>query len=315
MRRRTQSSLIEVVRNDDEGVVRKEAIAAITRIYENQKEPSAHLESIYEILGYATTHDLFWEVKLKAIDFWHCVIQRHMRNQGVMDGCFPPVTFSKESKKIVTLTQKEITSRLTSLLQSLSACGCLGVLLATLEDRDDLIVVKKGVEVIKTLMNFLDVYHYLDEPEHMGADQAAKAQPKVQSPQRAPADSVPKPMDSDAAEMGQAASESEMGKADGVIQSIVSAKDVDLLSQAYENQLKVDAPPESHTSFEDSKNYFKLSASVSAHAFLHRIKTTDLNDVINVRTDWLAQTESFSSLLNDMMYSLQAHELYDADCY
>lgn len=237
-----------------------------------------------------------------------------MRNQGVMDGCFPSVTFSKESKKIVTLTQKEITSRLTNLLQSLSACGCLGVLLATLDDRDDLIVVKKGVDVIRTLMNFFDVYHYLDEPDHM-TDQTAKGQPKVQSPTRVPAENILIPMESDAVEVPDLVNQTEMDNAEGVIQSIVSAKDVDLLSKAYENQLNFNTSSESHTSFEDSKNYFKLLSSVSAHTFLHRVKSSDLNGLIKVRTDWLAQTESFSSLLNDMMYSLQAHELYDADCY
>lgn len=312
----SQSSLMEVVRNDDEGVVRKEAISVITRIYEHQKEPPSHLQSIYEILGYAVTHDLFWEVKLKAIDFWHCVIQRHLRNQGVMDGCFPPVTFSKESRKIVTLTQKEITSRLTNVLQSLSACGCLGVLLATLEDRDDLIVVRKGVEVIKSLADFMDVYHYWNELEQMG-EQSPKIQSKQQSfdmccPESAP---VSMDMDPDDGVSQQPMDGNEPTDIDGVIQSIVSAKDVELLSKAYENQLKVDAPPESHTCFKDSKNYFKQSASVTPRTFLHKIKAGDLNDLIKVRTDWLAQTESFSSLLNDMLYSLAAHELHDADCY
>lgn len=307
--------MIEVVRNDDEGVVRKEAIAVFTRIYEHQKEPSSQLESIYEVLGYAATHDLFWEVKLKAIDFWHAVIQRHLRNQGVMDGFFPPVTFSKESKKIVTLTQKEITSRLTILLQSLSACGCLGVLLATLEDHDDLIVVKKGIEVIRSLFNFFKTYHYCKELQQMG-DQILKILPLL-TPAVSRDENVPtQSMETDANDnKEQSVSETDPNIADGVIQSIVSANDVDLLTKAYENQLKVDAPPESHTSFKDSKNYFKLCTSITPYTFLKKIKATDLNALIKVRTDWLAQTESFSSLLNDMMYSLQAHELLDADCY
>lgn len=83
-----QPYLITVVKTECEGVVRKEAVSLITCIYENQTVPSNQLESIYEALAIAATHDLFWEVKVKAIDFWHCVIKRQLQYQGVIDGSY-----------------------------------------------------------------------------------------------------------------------------------------------------------------------------------------------------------------------------------
>lgn len=263
-------------------------------------------------MSYAAIHDLFWEVKVKAIDFWHCVIQRHLQYQGVIDGTFPSVTFSKENKKIVTLTQKEITLRLTKVLAKLSACGCLGVLLTSLEDRDDLIVVKTGTNVIKSLIEFLDKYHYCDE-----ALADATQYTETLNRNSHTVDSSDKTMEID---MNFNADKTEKQEenvdiSDDVIQSIVSAQDIVLLTKAYENQLNVNNTNTPNPILSDSRKYFEQFSAIKPYTFLNKIKTTDLNELIQSQTEWLAQTESFSSLLNDMLYSLQAHELHDADCY
>lgn len=320
-----QTYLIEVIKTEFEGVVRKEAVSLITCIYENQKVQSNQLESIYEALSVVAIHDLFWEVKVKAIEFWHCVIKRQLQYQGVIDGTFPSVTFSKENKKIVTLTQKEITLRLTKVLAKLSTFGCLGVLLSSLEDRDDLLVVKKGVGVIKSLVDFLDKYNYYDELRENNLNTMRSLSNDSATSMSSPSPSKYARIDSEAnatdkvnapvKKIDDNIENIETLDSDDIIQSIVSAQDINLLSKAYENQMNVDADGASTQTNEENEEYFKQFREVTPEIFLDTIKKTDLNDLLQTRTSWLAQTESFSSLLNDMSYSLQAHESHDADCY
>lgn len=314
--------MIEIVKTEYEGVVRKEAVSLITCIYENQKVPSNQLETIYEALAVAATHDLFWEVKVKAIKFWHCVIKQQLQYQGVIDGTFPSVTFSKENKKIVTLTQKEIILRLTKLLVKLSSFGCLGVLLASLEDQDDLLVVKEGVFVIKSLTEFLDKYNYWEEVRDNHFSTIRSMSNDSSTSVGTPTTSKDIAMDTtenisintcnNTTETNN--SKVDTPNSDDIIQDIVSAQDINLLSKAYENQMNVDANAASNQT-EDNVEYFRCLREITPEIFLDTVKTTDLNNLLQTRTEWLAQTESFSSLLNDMSYSLQAHEQHDADCY
>lgn len=313
--------MVEVTKTELEGVVRKEAVSLITCIYEREKVPPNQLESVYEALSISAIHDLFWEVKVMAIEFWHCVIKRQLQYQGVIDGGFPSVTFSKENKKIVTLTQKEITLRLTKVLGKLSIFGCLGVLLASLEDRDDVLVVKKGVEVIKSLTAFLDKYNYWEEKRDSAllksqtstdASRSASTSTAGTSNDTEDLDSRPKEK---RAKSDANSTDVEMPNSDDIIQSIVSAQDINLLTKAYENQCNVDADATTAHETVDNEKHFRRFREITSEAFLSKIKSTNLDDLLNMRTEWIAQTESFSSLLNDMSYALQAHEMLDADCY
>lgn len=56
--------------------------------------------------------------------------------QGMIDGAFPEVTFSKDSRKIVVLNDSEVRSRLNKVLYQLSETGCLFSLKSALEDCD-----------------------------------------------------------------------------------------------------------------------------------------------------------------------------------
>lgn len=225
------------------------------------------------------------------------------------------MTFSKENKKIVTLTQKEITLRLTKVLTSLSGCGCLGVLLSSLNDQDDLLVVKKGIDVIKSLTQFLDKYNYWTE---MKGNDILKTK---RSPSTDTNCTTNISNDSVQMDIEKTINDTiETPNSDDVIQSIVSAQDINLLSKAYENQMSVEAMDAQHQQQQqqnqiDNKEYFKQLSQVTPQLFMDKVKTTNLDDLIKTRTEWLAQTESFSSLLNDMLYSLEAHESHDADCY
>ena len=78
----------------------------------------------------AAVLDLHWEVKINALEFWREFIDSHLSDQGMLDGHFPNVTFSKEHRKIVSLNENEIKQRLNKALDELSRQNCLGVWIA-----------------------------------------------------------------------------------------------------------------------------------------------------------------------------------------
>lgn len=92
--------------SESEGVVRREAVCCITAVYSFQKIET--LDTVFSALAHAAVNDLYWEVKLNALNFWQMVIAQQLKHQGMIDDTFPTVTFSKEHKKIVTLTDKEV---------------------------------------------------------------------------------------------------------------------------------------------------------------------------------------------------------------
>jgi len=79
------------------------------------------------VMACAAVSDLHWEVKVNALEFWEKVIERQMSDQGMIDGVFPSVTFSKENRKIVLLTENEIRLRLNKVLVELARIRCLQV--------------------------------------------------------------------------------------------------------------------------------------------------------------------------------------------
>lgn len=76
----------------------------------------------------AAVLDLHWEVKINALSYWQDFIKFNLTEQGMLDGEFPMVTFSKEHKKIVQLTDDEINNRLNKALDNMAKENCLGVM-------------------------------------------------------------------------------------------------------------------------------------------------------------------------------------------
>lgn len=101
-----QKYAVEVLGAEGEGVVRREAVACIVAIYNHQQIPPHCLDIIFSVMAHSAVNDFYWEVKVHALDFWSTVICRQATHQGMIDGVFPAVTFSKEHKKIITLTDK-----------------------------------------------------------------------------------------------------------------------------------------------------------------------------------------------------------------
>lgn len=150
---------MHILNNESETSVRLEAAASMQLLYKHQHLLEENKQQIYEMMAFSTTLDLHWEVRKKGLQFWNEVIGEHLRNQGMIDGSFPSVTFSRENRKIVTLTEIEIKRRLNKVLLQLSEVGCLGVLLSALQDDSDLEVVKEAVGITKQLVTLLHRYN------------------------------------------------------------------------------------------------------------------------------------------------------------
>lgn len=320
-----QNHLIKVFDTESEGVVRREAVNTIREIYSNHKINSQCLDSVFSVLAFSAVNDLYWEVKINALLFWKVVMCRQFQHQGMIDGTFPAVTFSKEHKKIITLTDKEILLRLRKVLNELSLRGGLGVLLACLQDDCDLEVVKQAVEIIRKLMSYLNQYKFMEHCRNevdpatgernsssivpvmdTNYSEHTKTTSPVKSTQRNDADyssgNVPR-----------------LINPDEIIESIVKMDDMNLLSVTYKNNMKMAECSLRNSFTSESRKLhdelFKKCAAVSTEHFLEKIANIDFDELIASRERWLQKTESFSSLLDDVLFSYYAAEVNDADCY
>ncbi|XP_062534930.1 uncharacterized protein LOC134204119 [Armigeres subalbatus] len=328
--------LITVLDNECEAIVRCEAVNTIREIYSNHKIHPLCLDSVFSVLAYTTVNDLHWEVKLNALSFWQVVICRQFQHQGTLDGTFPSVTFSKEHKKIINLTNSEILLRLRKVLNELSLRGCLGVLLAGLEDNCDLVVLKQNIEIIRDLMSMLNKYNYLEDHVNMVVVESSSGD----RTQRKSGISVMDTNYSEHTKTVSPLSSSQRNNADYssgnvpcmfnsemVIDSIVNLDDVNLLSMSYNNNTKVGLEMISGASVpvvgdsgscEANKvhdDLFKQFAKVTPDDFLAKVSTRDLDEMVRSREQWMEKTVSFSSLLDDVLFSYYEMEVNDADCY
>lgn len=324
---------------------------------------------MFPILAHAAVNDLYWEVKLNALQFWKLAILRQFKYNGVIDGGFPAVTFSKELKKIVTLTPKEIMIRLNRILNELSIRGALGVLLECLNDDCDLEVVKAALLVIQKINRFLDKYNYREE---IKLQFNPKAVPTIANNNLvfpicdtnyadlnisdgrcvsneigiAPPISFYNSMPNDSTfqeNLSTPQPSYDSSAADQVIDSIVSLDDINLLVNAYENQLHVNSrnyqtnstsPSSDSSSSANSsqphqqqqqqstssnsvmdEKHFKKLIQITPAEYINRVSQIDLESCLNKRTDWIQKNESFDSLLDDVMFSMELADINGADCY
>lgn len=288
----------------------------ICEIYKKYKIPNHQYDLLFPTLAYSAVGDLYWEVKFQALLFWKLVIQRQFQHNGVIDGAFPSVTFSKELKKIVTLTPKEIEIRLNRILDELSTRGALGVLLECLNDSCDLEVVKRASRMVAKISMFLNSYEYMSEFNH--PEPTATGHPYSGSAASSLNDTVLIDEEMSAAAATPPSDATSMSfdtHSDNIIESIVSLDDINLLVHAYENQMKVDANPAEHSGNAINDEGFQKLVNVKPIDYLRRIGSIDLDAMIESRVGWIHKNESFNSLLDDIMFSLEIADINEADCY
>ncbi|GJQ72358.1 hypothetical protein Trydic_g3443 [Trypoxylus dichotomus] len=286
--------MIKILSEETEAIVRTEAACLVKCIYEYQTFPVEMMDDVYKTMVSAATTDLHWEVKMNALDFWCKVILNHLQNQGMIDGSFPDVTFSKEHKKIVTLTEQEIKYRLSKVLHQLSQCGCLGVFVAAIQDDCDLEVMKKAAEKIKKIARLFNMYN-MDKvyicPASPSASSSSTSSPKFnQLPQISALNTPP--------------ITPRMDYSDEVIDEIIHSSDMNLLTNVY-NPSEVPIRPVS--------NCNSNIINVSPEAFLSVLRS-DLDAMVNEKTKWLQNIDDLNSLLDDMLKCYNG-DVNSMDCY
>lgn len=307
---------VEVLGNESEGVVRREAVACISAIYNYRQIPENCLDTIFSVIAHCAVNDFYWEVKVNALDFWNLVISRQFVHQGMIDGVFPAVTFSKEHKKIITLTEKEIQLRLQKVLHELSLRGCLGVLISCLQD-SDLEVIKKVTGIVEKIMGYLNKYNFVEEYKRSKETNpsSSKSKPFVDS-NYADFRTLNIPLEPETRNSADhtktteiTISKDEKCSIDTIIDSILDTDDIILLSNTYNFNLNL----ESCNIGKIDENLFKKFAEVSTDDFLNFINNTDMKVLLSDKSEWLQHTETFSTLLDDVLRSFE-HEA-DLDCY
>lgn len=328
-----QKYFVHVLNTESEGIVRKEAVTCITSIYSHQQIEKSYLDHVFNTLIHAAVNDLYWEVKFNALMFWRVVVCRQFQHQGMIDGSFPTVTFSKEHKKIITLTQKEILLRLKKVLNELSLRGCLGVLLACLGDDCDLEVIKLTVFLVQKIVGFLNKYNYIEEFKKSNISESNSLnspKPFVDtnySEHSKDIKSVSATQTRNDADFSVTVNVShpttieelnESRCSDTVIESIVNLDDMGLLATAYQNNLKINNSEKLYD-YEIEDNLLKQYIAVTAEQFINFVSNTDLNKLIEEKTSWLQQSDSFSSLLDDIVLSFGYVDVdqmeNEIDCY
>lgn len=299
--------------NESEGIVRKQFCYLIGQIYRKYHLSERHYELIFPTMAHAACLDLYWEAKIAALQFWHHAIVREFSQNGVIDGAFPAVTFSKQHKKIVTLTPKVIESRLNTIFEKLQSHGALGVLLECLNDECDLQVVQESRVCALRMDKFLQQYDYRKVETNLAdlslRDAAAQAAAKAR---KANADTVqssvlfmpPKEMVRESA-----------GVSDDVIESIVTMDDINLLGDTLTKPTPVSSLPAVDASSQVDIKFFERMRAVDSQEYFRRVAKLDLPTLMTRRGAWLQKNDSFGSLLDDVLFSLQLGDASNADCY
>ncbi|XP_055908741.1 uncharacterized protein LOC129943374 isoform X2 [Eupeodes corollae] len=285
--------LLEMTNDESEGIVRKEAISCLTQMYGHHRIEASNFEQLYKTLAYIGENDLYWEVKVSALNFWEMVIHVLLTNQGMIDGTFPTVTFSREAKKIVTLTEAEILLRFTKVMNELSIIGCLDVILKCLSDSCDLEVVKEAVRVVKGLYSKLNKYNYekaiTDDLCHV------KLQKQVSLHAASNIKSVPEEKDVNFKNINN-----------NIINEIISARDTQLITSCYKlTSVKIEP-------ILKKENKFRVT---TPKEFVRQLSGFDFDRIVENRKNWYQSSESLSSLLDDMLLSSNISNTSHVECY
>ncbi|CAH2037076.1 unnamed protein product, partial [Iphiclides podalirius] len=294
--------IMSVLLENPEGIVRKEACNVLCEVYQNAKISPALKKSLYECMLSAALNDFHWEVQLSALRFWKIVIQQTLHAQGMLDGTFPPVTFSKESRKIVCLNDVEIQKRLQKTLEELASVGCLTVLVKLLQDDSEVDIMESALQISTDLCDILDRYRVADTLKPTEGEPSSVEQLDCRIKLRDRSGVEPSVLER------QAATE-----ADNVIEGILNVDDVNLLTKMYERQLRLQT--ESQPEEAQSKGT-QLLKFATPYLFVTFMKSRDFKAVIDQKRNWKDGIKSLSSLLDDVLGIYEFDEdVNSLDCY
>ncbi|XP_004535612.1 uncharacterized protein LOC101453722 [Ceratitis capitata] len=341
--------LFDVLYNEPEAIVRKEAMDVLCTMNLQRKIASRHKDIFYSTLAYCAVSDLHWEVKVGAIRCWKSVICNLLSDEGMIDGVFPPVTFSKEKRKIVQLNEKEINLRFTKMMNELSQQGCLGVILKCLSEDCDVAVILEAKAFLKRLVTELDKYNYIatitatdnvtPNTIHNNPTTSNNSNDINTTPDNLlnKNDSMLKSALNEAVKLEKNtdivsgdAETAEFLDSDEIIESILDSKDFNLLADAYEqsmrNNIKGDTDESAASTQLRADNerrtihpfYYRQFTNVSVSEFFATIKRPDFEEKICKQDEWFLCDENLASLVDDLLCLIKPESdsaAISADCY
>lgn len=153
-----QKQLFQYFYLEPEGMVRREALGLLKVIFERHKMPRIFEENVFDCLSYAVLEDDYKFVKMEALSFWDRVIEKELENEGMIDGTFPAVTFSKLFKKIITFDDATVAKCLLRVLHRLNEIGGLNVFLYVFENENDDELINLAIKHITKIADMLKKY-------------------------------------------------------------------------------------------------------------------------------------------------------------
>lgn len=274
--------LITMLRDESEGLIRKEIVGTLTAISNHQQVPAALVDQLFSTMAFVVTNDLLSDVKLNGLIFWKNYMEELFHNQGAhQGGKFPKETFSRESKKIVQLTPAEIRRRLRKIVNAFSEKGGFGVLLTVIYEESDLEVLQAAVGLINDFMGRLKTHGFevvstmqIDVSTRVSdeeIDHLARAYARLRT-----TDNI---------------TISENGAVNGGAEEV-------------EDKIRMDY---------DSL-YFKTYAKIGGDEFISLIDRSKLDQMIETKQEWLNGFTGFKSLVDDILLSFTSEPI-DLECY
>lgn len=283
------------MKNGSEGIVRKEAANVLTELYVNQKVTHSLSEMMYKVMSTAAVDDLHWEVQLAALQFWRHVIKFHFSNRGMIDGKFPSVTFSKEKRKIITLNDYEIEKILISIMNDLSAIGCLTVLHKCLNEEWNIDVMELAYSVVNDLVQILDCYRIAFIP-----DKARCADLDSNYESFIGADDM---------EMDLCSPLHNTDNRNEVIENIVNTSDADLVLELHymSNVVKSNL-------MECDNVLTKPLECFDPYKFIEKFKAADYLTIIDNKKKWQSGRRNLDTLLDDILTLGEDNKKHIGEC-
>ncbi|XP_030373710.1 uncharacterized protein LOC115623481 [Scaptodrosophila lebanonensis] len=296
--------LLFVLYRENEDIVRSEAIITLSQIYDHRKIPHKYKNTLFSTLNYCVVGDHHWEVKINALHFWTMEFQRQLKNQGMIDGVFPTVTFSKEHKKIVTLTDREIKLRIAKVFTEVQQYGYFGVVLKCLHEEYSMEVLKLvvgGINQMNEKLKQHDIDIILADIDNLTPPSGDNMDYNFSfdSPAQTPTDTTESTMNPN--------------HADEVIESILNVQDVHLLEKAFESQMQINS--HDATVARHINEYYYKQFAIPVRYYMEEIKKLDLDNMVKQQQEWIDCKENFASLLDDILYAIKRDDDMVSDCY
>ncbi|XP_060647725.1 uncharacterized protein LOC132785590 [Drosophila nasuta] len=298
--------LLFVLYRENEDVVRSEAILTLSKIYDHRKIPSKYKNTLFSTLNYCVVGDHHWEVKVNALCFWRMEFQRQLKNQGMIDGIFPSVTFSKEHKKIVTLTEREIKLRVAKVLAEVQQYGYYGIVLKCLRDEYAIEVLKVIVTGIKAMNQKLNEYDFeiiLNDIETLSPSTSNKETFTTSN-------TSDRQMSIDHNDDLPLINEEQSNE---VIDSILNAQDMHLLEKTFESQMQINHEETQNRHIDEF--YYKQFA-VSVRDWRAEVAKINLDQLVVQQEEWFDCRDNLVCLLDDILNALKRDDnCAVSDCY